>query len=67
MARRVAAAGKPFQLFFETGELAGKLRTIGFGQLEDLGPDEINARYFRGRSDDLRVKGGLAHLMSASA
>lgn len=65
MAQRVAAAGEPFRLFFDPGELAGKLRRSGFRHLVDLGPKEINASYFSGRSDDLRVKGGLAHLMSA--
>jgi methyltransferase (TIGR00027 family) len=64
MAQRVAAAGEPWRAFFDPALLAGKLREIGFGQVEDLGSDEINTRYFQGRSDGLQV-GTLAHLMTA--
>jgi methyltransferase (TIGR00027 family) len=62
---RVEAAGEPFRLFFNPPELAVLLRGMGFATVEDLGPDEINARFFAGRSDGLRVAGGMARLMSA--
>jgi methyltransferase (TIGR00027 family) len=65
LARRVALAGEPFEGFFDSAELAGELRRTGFSQIEDLGPDEINLRYFAGRRDGLKVRGGLAHLASA--
>lgn len=65
LARRVAGAGEPFQGFFDPAELADELRSIGFRRIEDLGPDEINSRYFHGRRDGLKVRGGLAHLASA--
>jgi methyltransferase (TIGR00027 family) len=65
LARRVAAAGEPFQLFFEPRALVDELEALGFGQIEDLGPEELNARYFAGRADGLRVTGGLAHLLRA--
>jgi methyltransferase (TIGR00027 family) len=65
LARRVAAAGEPFQTFFSPAELAAELRRIGFHNLEDLSPKEINARYFKDRADGLRVRGSLGHLMSA--
>jgi len=64
MAQRVAAAGEPWRAFFDPSRLAETLRTMGFGQVEDLGGEEINARYFQGRADGLRV-GTLAHLMMA--
>ena len=57
LARRVAAAGEPFQTFFDPDELAQGLRRAGFSAIEDLGPEAINARYFAGRADGLRVAG----------
>jgi methyltransferase (TIGR00027 family) len=65
LARRVAAAGEPFQLFFEPEELAAELRAMGFRHLEDLAPRELNTRYFANRADGLSLRGGLGHLMSA--
>jgi methyltransferase (TIGR00027 family) len=62
---RVAAAGEPFQLFLDPKDLANRLRRMGFELMEDLGVDDLNSRYFRGRSDGLRVRGGLGRLMSA--
>ncbi|HPI92002.1 MAG TPA: class I SAM-dependent methyltransferase [Deltaproteobacteria bacterium] len=57
LAHRVATAGEPFRTFFDPADLADELRSMGFTQIEDLGPDELNARYFQGRTDDLRVRG----------
>jgi methyltransferase (TIGR00027 family) len=65
IAARVAAAGEPFQLFFDAKELERRLRAVGFARFEDLGVEEINARYFRGRTDKLRMRGALGRLISA--
>jgi O-methyltransferase involved in polyketide biosynthesis len=65
LAERVAAAGEPFQTFFEPSVLISELRRLGFGSFEDLGGEEINARYFAGRADGLRVGGGAGRLMKA--
>jgi methyltransferase (TIGR00027 family) len=65
LAGRVAAAGEPFRGFFDPEELALALREMGFRHIEDLDGREINARYFMGRADGLRVAGSLAHLVSA--
>jgi methyltransferase (TIGR00027 family) len=62
--RRVAAAGEPWKSFFDPRELSDELHTLGFRQLEDLGPEELNARFFKGRADALRV-GGLGRVVSA--
>lgn len=62
--RRVAAAGEPWKSFFDPPGLARELRELGFRQLEDLGPEQLNARFFDDRGDGLRV-GGLGRLMSA--
>jgi methyltransferase (TIGR00027 family) len=65
LSKKVAAAGEPFQLFFEPAELAQELKNFRFQNLEDLGHSELNRRYFDKRKDGLRLMGGLAHLMSA--
>jgi len=64
LARRVASAGEPWQAFFDPELLTRNLRSMGFGYVEDKGPEEINARYFKNRKDRLRV-GSLSHLMNA--
>jgi methyltransferase (TIGR00027 family) len=62
LAARVARAGEPFQLFFDPAALALDLARLGFGNIEDLDCDQINARYFAGRADGLAVSGG-GHLL----
>src|ERR1700733_12923949 len=63
LAERVARAGEPFQLFFDPAALASDLARLGFCNIEALASEEINARYFAGRSDGLAVSGG-GHLLS---
>lgn len=55
--RRVARVGEPWRTHFRPDELQRELRSAGFGAVEDLGADELNARYFRDRTDGLRVRG----------
>jgi len=57
-AARVAAAGEPWQTAFEPQSLAEDLRQIGFSSIRDLGPDEINDRYFGHARGGLRVLTG---------
>ncbi len=64
LARRVARAEEPWQAFFDPESLTTDLRVMGFRFVEDKGPEEINARYFKNRKDELRV-GSLSHLMNA--
>ena len=64
LARRVALAGEPWQASFDPQLLINGLRAIGFEYVEDNGPEEINARYFKDRKDGLRV-GSLSHVMLA--
>jgi methyltransferase (TIGR00027 family) len=64
LARRVASAGEPWQACFDPGLLTRDLRAMGFGYVEDRGPEEINTRYFKDRKDGLRV-GSLSHVMNA--
>lgn len=58
LASRVAAAGEPFVGFFDPQELKQRLEEMGFAQIEDLGANQINPRYFNDRSDGLGVRGG---------
>jgi len=63
-AGKVAAIGEPWITFFEPSSLASDLHRMGFKHIEDLGPQEANQRYFKGRTDGLRVA-GPGHLMKA--
>ncbi|EGY00523.1 putative methyltransferase [Nitrospirillum viridazoti Y2] len=65
MADRAAAEGEPWRSFFTPDALAADLRGLGFGVLEDVGPVELNPRYFAGRTDGL-VLGGISRLMHAA-
>ena len=62
--RVVAARGEPWLSYFAPPTLAADLRAAGFTRVEDLGPDEIQERYFKGRTDGLRVN-GIARLVKA--
>lgn len=64
---RVTQAGEPFQLFFIPGALAGELAACGLRVEEDLGNLELNARFFAGRADGLRVLGSSGRLCRAAA
>jgi methyltransferase (TIGR00027 family) len=65
LSQRVAAAGEPFQLFFDPAKLQDELMGLGFSHTEFLQGKELNARYFKDRQDGLLVRGGLGHLMGA--
>jgi methyltransferase (TIGR00027 family) len=58
LSQRVAAAGEAFRSYFETPALHEKLRALGFGEIEDLGPNRIAARYFPERAAPGRTSGG---------
>jgi len=64
LALRVADAGEPFQSFFTSNELAHELRSMRFSHVEDWDAAKMNARYFEGRQDGLRL-GPRVHLMHA--
>jgi methyltransferase (TIGR00027 family) len=64
LVKRVDWVREPWQMFFHPAELKKDLRAMCFGHVEDIGPEDINARYFKDRTDGLRV-GRLAHIMDA--
>ena len=63
LASRVEKAGEPFRLFFTPADIAAEFSR--FHSLEDLGAQEINARYFSERTDQLAVRGTAGRLFSA--
>lgn len=64
LARRVARMGEPWRAFFPPEKLLAELRGLGFGAAVDVDGEGLNARYFRGRLDGLRV-GRLGHIARA--
>ena len=65
VAQDLAAHGEPFVSYFAPVSLAADLRGVGFTRVEDLGPDDIHDRYFKGRADRLRPN-GMARLVKAT-
>jgi methyltransferase (TIGR00027 family) len=63
LASRVQQAGEPFQLFLTPPEIAAELGA--FRKIEDIGFTEINARYFDGRTDQLKLLGAAGRLVGA--
>jgi methyltransferase (TIGR00027 family) len=63
--KRVAEAGEPFRTFMRPADLRERLADEGFVSVEDLGASDLNARYFAGRSDNLRVSSGAGRLVIA--
>jgi methyltransferase (TIGR00027 family) len=64
LAARVAAAGESFKSFLVTDLLRDRLMTLGFRQIEDLGPAQIAARFFPDRVSSAADQGG--HIVRAS-
>jgi len=64
LAKEMAAIGEPWLTYFDPSSLAGDLRQMGFKNVEDFGPEAANERYFKDRTDGLRV-GGSGRLMKA--
>ena len=65
LSKRVARYGEPFQLFFDPVKLQDELKSLGFHRTDFLQGKELNARYFKDRTDGLLVRGGVGHLMGA--
>jgi methyltransferase (TIGR00027 family) len=64
LADRTAELGEPWLTFFDPPSLARDLGALGFVDVEDVGAEEANRRYFAHRTDGLRVA-GHGHLMKA--
>jgi methyltransferase (TIGR00027 family) len=53
---RLAELGEPWKSFMQPEPLRTELLSLGFASVEDLGGDEINARYLGNRSDGLKAR-----------
>jgi O-methyltransferase involved in polyketide biosynthesis len=62
LAARAARHGEPWKTYFDPRSLPGKLRSLGFSEVEDFGPEQLNERYLSRRTDGL-CKSGAARLM----
>lgn len=62
--KQVAAIGEPWISYYDPPALAADVAELGFGEVLDFGPAEANDRYFKARTDDLRVSGG-SRMMTA--
>jgi methyltransferase (TIGR00027 family) len=63
-AARVREIGEEWVTYFEAEELREKLTALGFGEVEDLGPPQIAARFFPRSTAATRYRGG--HVVRAS-
>ena len=57
LAARVAAAGEPFLSAFDPAILPTRLQALGFADVEVMSAEALNAHYFEGRTDGLRLAG----------
>ncbi|MFC7530533.1 class I SAM-dependent methyltransferase [Actinoplanes sp. GCM10030250] len=62
-AERVARLGEPWLTYFEPSEIATELGRRGFGEIEDLGPAAMGARFFNRPDVPLDTPGG--HVLHA--
>jgi methyltransferase (TIGR00027 family) len=63
MIARAAADGEPWLTFFDPPELHAVLSSIGFSEMEDLGPADIAVRYFGQPNPTPNAPGG--HIVRA--
>jgi hypothetical protein len=63
--RRLRRINEPWVTFLSSAALVAKLRSLGFHDVRDMSAQDLNARYFSGRSDRLRV-GEVGRVMIAS-
>jgi methyltransferase (TIGR00027 family) len=64
LATRTSERGEPWKTYFAPASLAGMLGSLGFSDVEDLGPEQLNDRYLSGRTDGMR-KSGVSRLVCA--
>lgn len=64
IASKTSQNGEPWKSFFDPPSLVEMLHSLGFGEVEDHGPEELNHRYLSGRTDGLR-KSGVSRLICA--
>ncbi|WP_439379324.1 class I SAM-dependent methyltransferase [Amycolatopsis lexingtonensis] len=65
-AGKAKAAGTPFVSAFSPAEMLALAREAGFGAAVHVSGDELNERYFAGRSDGLRIARGEEFLVATA-
>lgn len=53
---RLAEMGEPWKSFMEPEPLRKDLISFGFSSIDDIGGDELNAKYLSNRGDGLRAR-----------
>ncbi len=61
-----AAEGTPFISFYAPDEIVAMARAAGFADARHVSADELNARYFAGRSDGLHTTNGEELLVATT-
>jgi methyltransferase (TIGR00027 family) len=64
LSARASEHGEPWKSLFDPASVTEMLRGMGFSELEDLGPEQLNERYLSRRLDGLR-KSGVSRLVCA--
>jgi methyltransferase (TIGR00027 family) len=64
LAAKAAEQGELWKTYFDPSALASTLRSLGFNEVEDFGPEELNELYFPRRLDGFR-KSGVSRLICA--
>jgi len=64
MAARVAERGEPFRSFFVPEDIMRDVKSAGFSDVEDFNAETLNALFFTGRNDGLKLLGS-GHLLRA--
>jgi methyltransferase (TIGR00027 family) len=64
VATGAAAVGEIFQSYFETARLCSELTALGFRRVDDLGPQQVAARFFPAAEHSAPGQGG--HIMHAA-
>jgi methyltransferase (TIGR00027 family) len=64
LAAKAAEHGELWKTYFDPSVLVRTLRSLGFKEVEDFGPEQLNQRYFSGRLDGFR-KSGVSRLICA--
>lgn len=65
-AKGAAASGTPFISFFKPDEIVALAKSAGFKKVEHVSAASLNAKYFAGRSDDLRLPSNSEEMIIAS-
>jgi len=64
--RGARASGTPFLSFFSPAEILELARQAGFAQMKHVSANELNERYFSGRTDGLRTSNGEELLLAVT-